>query len=102
MNIEFKRTKDILYEVSKNKKEKQLIVGFAAETDNLIENAKAKLEKKNLDIIIANDASNMGSSTNKVNIITKDSNIELQKDTKINISRKIIEYIYNYYLEMAK
>lgn len=44
----------------------------------------------------------MGSSTNKVNIITKDSNIELQKDTKINISRKIIEYIYNYYLEMAK
>ena len=54
MRIELERTEDILLSLGKNKKPGQLLVGFAAETDDLLQNAQSKLERKNLDFIAAN------------------------------------------------
>lgn len=78
--IELVRNPDILAEMSR-KKEKQFLVGFAAETNDVKENALKKLEKKNLDIIVANNASVMGSDENTIEIIKKDK-------TSLKISQK--------------
>lgn len=83
LTIELVRNPDILFEMGK-KKENQLLVGFAAETNNIIENALKKLEKKNLDMIVANNASTMGTDTNSIEIIRKD-----RSSTVINQKRKI-------------
>ena len=62
------------------KKKNQVLVGFAAESNNLIENAKGKLKKKNLDYIVANDITSketgFGSDKNKVFVISKDNSID--------------------------
>lgn len=72
----FKRTKDILKETSKCLNEKQVRIGFAAETDNLIANAKQKLKDKALDMIIANSVSDtmnpFGNNNNKVDLISSE------------------------------
>ena len=77
--IELDRNKDIAYEIGKIKKDK-ILVGFAAETNDLIENAKGKIKKKNLDFIVANDlteqGAGFGTDTNIVKIIDKDGNME--------------------------
>ena len=77
--IKLDRNKDIAYEIGKVKKDK-ILVGFAAETNNLIENAKNKISKKNLDFIVANDLTKEGAGfgvdTNIVKIIDKDGSIE--------------------------
>lgn len=79
LSIKLKRTDDILMYLGENKKENQVLCGFAMETQNLIDNAKAKLKKKNADIIVANCLKEEGAGfkgdTNKVTFITKD-NIE--------------------------
>ena len=76
--IELDRNKDIAYELGKIKKDK-ILVGFAAETNDLIENAKGKINKKNLDFIVANDltesGAGFGTDTNIVKIIDKNGNI---------------------------
>ena len=85
--IELDRNKDIAYELGKMKKDK-ILVAFAAETNDLIENAKGKIKKKNLDFIVANDltekGAGFGTDTNIVNIIDKDGNIakypQMKKD----------------------
>ena len=85
--IELDRNKDIAYELGKIKKDK-ILVGFAAETNDLIENAKGKISKKNLDFIVANDltesGAGFGTDTNIVKIIDKDGNIakypQMKKD----------------------
>lgn len=66
--ITLDRNPDILLEMGK-RKDKQFLVGFAAETENIIENAVGKLKKKNLNLIIANNANNMQKSTNEIYII---------------------------------
>lgn len=68
LTIVLDRNPDILFEMGKIKK-KQFLVGFAAETQNLIENALGKLERKNLDMIVANSATNMQKVTNEIFII---------------------------------
>ena len=77
--IKLDRNKDIAYEIGKVKKDK-ILVGFAAETNDLIENAKNKISKKNLDFIVANDLTKEGAGfgvdTNIVKIIDKDGSIE--------------------------
>ena len=77
--IKLDRNKDIAYEIGKVKKDK-ILVGFAAETNDLIENAKNKINKKNLDFIVANDLTKEGAGfgvdTNIVKIIDKDGAIE--------------------------
>jgi phosphopantothenoylcysteine decarboxylase / phosphopantothenate---cysteine ligase len=75
LNIELEPTKDILAHLGKIKTENQVLVGFALETDNEVENAKSKLERKNLDLIVLNSLKDKGagfkSETNKVTIIHK-------------------------------
>ncbi|ACZ42172.1 phosphopantothenoylcysteine decarboxylase/phosphopantothenate/cysteine ligase [Thermobaculum terrenum ATCC BAA-798] len=90
-------TQDILASISEVPIAK---VGFAAETENLIQNAKAKLTKKNLDVIIANDAvETIGSEYAKVVIISKDNDyLELPKLPKEDVAQKIISYLANYLL----
>ena len=91
--IELVRNPDILLEMSK-KKEKQLLVGFAAETNNIRENALKKLEKKNLDIIVANNASVMGSDENVIEIIKKDrTSVEISQKSKIELAYDILNEI---------
>ena len=91
-----KETKDILLEVG-SLKDKLYLVGFAAETENLIQNAKKKLNMKSLDLIIANDVSSQDigfdSDFNEVFLITEDEEILIEKTSKRNLSRKIIEFI---------
>ena len=89
------RNPDILLEMSK-KKEKQLLVGFAAETNDIKENALKKLEKKNLDIIVANNASVMGSDENVIEIIKKDrTSVEISQKSKMELAYDILsEVVY--------
>ena len=90
--IELDRNKDIAYELGKIKKDK-ILVGFAAETNDLIENAKGKINKKNLDFIVANDlteeGAGFGTDTNIVRIIDKEGNIskypQMKKDEVANV-----------------
>ena len=98
LTIEFERTQDILKYVGVNKQKHQKVIGFAAETNNLIDYAKEKIIKKNLDFIIANDISNkdigFGSDNNEVYIIDKFDNItKIDKTTKINIAKEIVNKI---------
>ena len=91
--IELVRNPDILLEMSK-KKEKQLLVGFAAETNDIRENALKKLEKKNLDIIVANNASVMGSDENVIEIIRKDrTSVEISQKRKMELAYDILREV---------
>ena len=91
--IELVRNLDILLEMSR-KKEKQLLVGFAAETNNIKENALKKLEKKNLDIIVTNNASVMGSDENVIEIIRKDrTSVEISQKSKMELAYDILREI---------
>ena len=93
LTIELVRNPDILFEMGK-KKENQLLVGFAAETDNIIENALKKLEKKNLDLIVANNASTMGTDTNSIEIIRKDrSSTVINQKSKIELAYDILKEV---------
>ena len=91
--IELVRNPDILLEMSK-KKEKQLLVGFAAETNDIRENALKKLKKKNLDIIVANNASVMGSDENVIEIIRKDrTSVEISQKSKMELAYDILSEV---------
>ena len=96
--IQFKRTPDILKYVGEHKKENQIVVGFAAETNDLLDYAKEKIKKKNLDYIVANDISKQdigfGSDDNEVYIIAKNGNIKkVEKTTKENIAKELLDTI---------
>lgn len=96
LDIELEKNEDILKYVSDNFSE-SYIVGFAAETSDVIENAKKKLLTKNLDMIISNDISDKSIGfdvdENEVNVITKDETLLLKKDKKIRIARQILKII---------
>lgn len=100
LEIKFKRTPDILKYIGENKNENQIVIGFAAETNDVLEYAKAKIVKKNLDYIVANDISNQeigfGSNDNEVYVINKDYDIKkIEKTTKDNIAKGIVDIISN-------
>ena len=89
--LELVRNPDILFEMGK-KKDKQLLIGFAAETNDIKENALKKLEKKNLDFIVANNASTMGNNTNTVEIIRKNkTSIKINQKNKIELAYDILK-----------
>ncbi len=97
LSIELDRNKDIAYEIGKIKKDK-ILVGFAAETNDLIENAKGKVQKKNLDFIVANDLTKEGAGfgvdTNIVKIIDKQGNVtEYPKMKKEEVANVILDKI---------
>lgn len=97
LTLKLTRSKDILKEVG-NKKVAQIVVGFAAETNDIIENAKLKIKKKNLDMIVANDVMSLdagfGVDTNSVKIIKKDGEIvEVPNMSKDEVAHKILDAI---------
>ena len=96
LNLELIKNQDILKSVSENKGDLK-VIGFAAETQNIIENAKKKLKEKNLDLIIANDVSDdsigFDSDENEVYLITKKIEKKISKISKKKLSRNIIEFI---------
>ncbi|WP_369346816.1 phosphopantothenoylcysteine decarboxylase domain-containing protein [Apilactobacillus ozensis] len=92
------KTHDILKEVAKIKQNHQITVGFAAETENLIDNASKKLRTKKLDLLIANDVSRedvgFNSDFNQVTVINDDNTkIAIQKSTKEEIADQIVQII---------
>lgn len=100
--IELEKTKDILLSLGESKKN-QFLIGFALETENEIENAKAKIQKKNLDLIVLNSLQDEGAGfkkpTNKVTFIDKDFNIEpmeLKSKEAVadDILNKVIAHFY--------
>lgn len=97
LNVEMERTKDILKELGKLKKH-QLLVGFAAETNNVEEYAKKKLETKNLDLIVANNVTSkgagFGTDTNIVTIIDRNlEKIELPLMTKHEVAKELLDKV---------
>lgn len=92
-----KGTTDILKYLGNSKKNGQKIIGFAMETENVIENAQGKLHRKNVDMICANslrtEGAGFGGNTNVVTIITKDGVIELPKMTKFEVADRILDEI---------
>ena len=98
LNISLEKTVDILEEMGNKKSDKQFIVGFALETDNEVENAKDKLKRKNLDMIVLNSLNNKGAgfqhSTNKITIIDKANNISnFELKYKSEVAKDVIDKI---------
>ncbi|MGL5543250.1 MAG: bifunctional phosphopantothenoylcysteine decarboxylase/phosphopantothenate--cysteine ligase CoaBC, partial [Fusobacteriaceae bacterium] len=92
--IELERNPDILYTMGQNKQPHQKLIGFAAETDNVIEYAKEKLLKKNLDMIVANHASNMQSNFNSVTLIKSNGEtISIENSEKEKLAYNILKSI---------
>jgi phosphopantothenoylcysteine decarboxylase / phosphopantothenate---cysteine ligase len=99
--IELEKTKDILASMGQIKKN-QFLIGFALETENEIENAKLKIQKKNLDLIVLNSLNDSGAGfskpTNKVTFIDKNFNIEPQElKTKEAVAIDIVNKIISHY-----
>jgi phosphopantothenoylcysteine decarboxylase/phosphopantothenate--cysteine ligase len=96
MNLELEATPDILKELSL-KKSSQLIIGFAAETENVLENARQKLVSKNLDAIVVNDVSREGvgfdSDRNAVTIITREDVVDVPETTKWEVAQRVLDQI---------
>ena len=96
MVLELKENQDILKSVSELE-QRPYVVGFAAETNDLIKNAEKKLSNKNLDLIIANDISNkdigFDSDDNEVTLITEKEKHLIERQNKRKVSKKIIDFI---------
>ena len=101
-SIELEKTKDILEALGKAKKN-QFLIGFALETENEIENAKLKIQKKNLDLIVLNSLQDTGAGfgkpTNKVTFVDKNFNIEpmelkLKEEVAVDILNKVITHYH--------
>lgn len=96
--LELEKTPDILFELGQRKQPHQILVGFAAETENLEENARRKLAQKNLDLIVANDVtqpgSEFGQDTNIVKIIYPDGKIiSLPQMEKTVLAHHILDLV---------
>jgi len=96
LTLELEPTTDILADIAR-KKDSQIIIGFAAETENALENARQKLSSKSLDAIVANDVSREGvgfdSDRNAVTIITHDDVIEVPESTKWEVAQRVLDEI---------
>ena len=96
LTLDLEPTPDILAELSR-RKTAQLIIGFAAETENVLENARKKLSTKALDAIVVNDVSRQGigfdSERNAVTIITHDEVIEVPETTKLEVAQRVLDVV---------
>jgi phosphopantothenoylcysteine decarboxylase/phosphopantothenate--cysteine ligase len=94
--LELEPTADILKEISR-RKQSQIIIGFAAETENVLENARQKLAAKHLDAIVVNDVSREGigfdSDRNQVTIITQDEVVEVPETTKWEVAQRLLDQV---------
>jgi phosphopantothenoylcysteine decarboxylase / phosphopantothenate---cysteine ligase len=95
VSLELEPTTDILAELGQHK-ESQIIIGFAAETQNALENARKKLKEKSLDAIVVNDVSRPGigfdSNRNAVTIITQDEFFEIPETTKWEVAQRVLDH----------
>lgn len=106
MSLELVRTQDILQELGAAKRDNQLLMGFAAETQNFESNATAKMNRKNLDIIALNDVSRAGegfeSDSNNIVLYFKDgTSQDLGSESKITLSQRITDVLYTQYQKMT-
>ena len=95
--LELERTEDILAYLGSHRSDNQFICGFSMETENMLENSRAKLEKKNVDMIVANNlkvaGAGFGTDTNVVTMITKDDCVELELMSKKDVAGAIVDTI---------
>ena len=100
MTIALKRTNDILGYLGSHKREGQLLVGFSMETEKLIENSRAKLTKKNADLICANaissDKTGFGVDTNKVTLLSPTETVELPLCSKEETADRILDHVVKF------
>lgn len=98
MTIPLKRTEDILAWLGEHRRSGQFLCGFSMETENLLENSRKKLEKKHIDMIVANnltvDGAGFGTDTNVVTLITRDGEKNLEKMSKDEVAHKILDQIF--------
>jgi phosphopantothenoylcysteine decarboxylase/phosphopantothenate--cysteine ligase len=94
--LELEPTADILGEVARRRRE-QVLIGFAAETENALENARKKLAAKSLDAIVVNDVSRPGigfdSERNAVTIITHDEVVEVLETSKWEVAQRVLDQL---------
>jgi len=99
ITLTLQRTPDVLSQVAASRANGMLVIGFAAETENVLDNAREKLRNKNLDAIVANDVSRadsgFDSATNAITIITRDDVAELPVMSKAEAADRILDVIVN-------
>jgi phosphopantothenoylcysteine decarboxylase/phosphopantothenate--cysteine ligase len=97
LTLELEKTPDILSNVSANRPDGMLVIGFAAETNEVASYGKSKLERKNLDLVVANDITKAGAGfntdTNIATIISRETEIELPLMTKRELADKILDEV---------
>lgn len=97
LTLELDRTEDILGFLGRHKREGQFLCGFSMETENMIENSRKKLEKKNLDLIVANnlkqEGAGFGTDTNIVTLLSKEDTVELPIMSKDEVADELLSYI---------
>ena len=97
MNISMERTDDILVWLGAHRRPGQFLCGFSMETQNMLENSRAKLTRKHIDMIVANNlrtkGAGFGTDTNVVTLITHDRTEELEKMTKLQVAHRILDRI---------
>ena len=98
LSIPVERTDDILAYLGSHKKTGQFLCGFSMETEHMLENSRKKLEKKNLDMIVANNlkvaGAGFGTDTNIVTLITKAGERQLEKMSKEQVADKLLDAIF--------
>ena len=96
LSLELEATPDILKEIAL-RKDSQIVVGFAAETENALENARRKLVSKNLDAVVVNDVSREGvgfdSDRNAVTIISRDEIVDVPETTKHEVAQRVLDQV---------
>ncbi|MBD5476352.1 MAG: bifunctional phosphopantothenoylcysteine decarboxylase/phosphopantothenate--cysteine ligase CoaBC [Lachnospiraceae bacterium] len=100
MSIELERTEDILAYLGAHRREGQFLCGFSMETEHMLENSRAKLKKKNIDMIVANnlkqEGAGFGTDTNVVTFLTEDDTVELPMLSKEEVADRLLNHIVEY------
>jgi len=96
MQLQLEPTSDILADLGKRRAQ-QVLIGFAAETENTLENARGKLIRKNADAIVLNDVSNpkigFSSDRNAVTIISRDEVVEVPESSKFEVAQRVLDAV---------
>ena len=100
MSIDLERTEDILAYLGAHRREGQFLCGFSMETEHMLENSRAKLKKKNIDMIVANnlkqEGAGFGTDTNVVTFLTEDDTVELPMLSKEEVADRLLNHIVEY------
>ncbi len=101
LSLALERTEDILAYLGAHRREGQFLCGFSMETEHMLENSRAKLEKKNIDMIVANNlkqqGAGFGTDTNVVTLLTKNETVELPIMSKEEVADALLDYILKHY-----